>query len=224
MTISTKSPRKTRANDTKAAPLRTRQKSAITRRRILDAAATEFSAKGYAGTRLEDIAARAEMKAGSLYYHFASREELVDEVLLYCMQWIYDQVRGAVIESDTDSPAEHLRIAIRAHLTAALKLGDYAAAHIRVVGQVPAELRRREFEVQKAYGAFWQKLFIRARDAGAIRDDIDFVAVRLLIVGALNWTIEWPRSAKRDLNKLGDTVEQLLFGGLQPQQPGKPRR
>jgi AcrR family transcriptional regulator len=41
--------------------------------KILDAAAEVFSEQGYAA-RLSDIAERAGMKAGSLYYHFDSRE------------------------------------------------------------------------------------------------------------------------------------------------------
>jgi AcrR family transcriptional regulator len=53
---------------------------ARTRRRILDAAAEVFSEQGY-GARLSDIAERAGMKTGSLYYHFDSREDLVAEVL-----------------------------------------------------------------------------------------------------------------------------------------------
>src|SRR5471030_1580798 len=57
------------------------RKSEITRQRILDAAARVFSEQGYSGTRLTDIAARAGMKAGSLYYHFDSRETLIDAVM-----------------------------------------------------------------------------------------------------------------------------------------------
>ncbi|ORB76440.1 hypothetical protein BST46_30110, partial [Mycobacterium timonense] len=52
-----------------------------TRARILDSAALIFRNKGYAGTRLSDVAAAANTQAGSLYYHFPSREELVEEVL-----------------------------------------------------------------------------------------------------------------------------------------------
>jgi len=43
-----------------------------TRRQILDAAAKLLRQNGYASTSLRDIAAATGMKAGSLYYHFAS--------------------------------------------------------------------------------------------------------------------------------------------------------
>jgi AcrR family transcriptional regulator len=73
-------------------------KSARTRRRILDAAAEVFSEQGY-GARLSDIADRAAMKTGSLYYHFDSREDLVAEVLALGIDGSWDQVASALVRS-----------------------------------------------------------------------------------------------------------------------------
>ena len=52
-----------------------------TRRQILDAAAKLLRQNGYASTSLRDIAAATGMKAGSLYYHFASKEEIAETVM-----------------------------------------------------------------------------------------------------------------------------------------------
>lgn len=57
------------------------KRSVSSRQHILDVAAKLFRATGYTKTSLRDIGERAGMKAGSLYYHFASKEELVAEVL-----------------------------------------------------------------------------------------------------------------------------------------------
>jgi Transcriptional regulator len=57
-----------------------RNKVKNTREKILDAAAALFSRQGYNGTALRDIAAALDMKAGSLYYHFDSKEQLVLEI------------------------------------------------------------------------------------------------------------------------------------------------
>ncbi len=48
-----------------------------TRTRILDASRDLFVEQGYAGTSVRDIADRLGMTKGSLYYHFASKEELL---------------------------------------------------------------------------------------------------------------------------------------------------
>ena len=49
--------------------------------RIIDEAAALFLERGYAATSLRGIAAAAGMKAGSLYYHFESKEALFQAIL-----------------------------------------------------------------------------------------------------------------------------------------------
>ncbi len=51
--------------------------SAETRTRLLRAAADEFAARGYDGTRVADIAAAAGVSNGALYSHFGSKAELL---------------------------------------------------------------------------------------------------------------------------------------------------
>jgi AcrR family transcriptional regulator len=51
--------------------------AADTRERLLGAAADVFAAKGYAGTRVADIASSAGVSNGALYSHFTSKAELL---------------------------------------------------------------------------------------------------------------------------------------------------
>ena len=51
------------------------------RDRILEEAAALFVRQGYRETTLRDIAAAAGMKAGSIYYHFDAKDELLAAVL-----------------------------------------------------------------------------------------------------------------------------------------------
>src|SRR5213592_3475696 len=71
-------------------------KSERTRKRILDGAAEVLAERGYADARLADIAARAGMQAGSLYYHFSSRDELVGEILRLGIENSWNLVAQAV--------------------------------------------------------------------------------------------------------------------------------
>jgi AcrR family transcriptional regulator len=48
-----------------------------TRRRILDVATELFNERGYSGTSIRDITERLGMTKGALYYHFASKDELL---------------------------------------------------------------------------------------------------------------------------------------------------
>jgi len=60
---------------------RKRLPSALRIEQILDAALQAFSARGYADTRMEDIARGAGLSKGGLYVHFASKEEVLQALL-----------------------------------------------------------------------------------------------------------------------------------------------
>jgi AcrR family transcriptional regulator len=51
-----------------------------TRRRILAVALELFAAQGYAGTSIRDITERMGLTKAALYYHFASKEQILDAV------------------------------------------------------------------------------------------------------------------------------------------------
>jgi hypothetical protein len=56
-------------------------KSEKSRQSVLEAAAKLFRQQGYSATTLRQIASLAEIKAGSIYYYFDSKEAILDEVL-----------------------------------------------------------------------------------------------------------------------------------------------
>ena len=64
----------------RAAPARTRDPAAM-RRRILEAATSEFAEHGYGGARVERISRRARTVDRSLYYYFGNKEGLFRAVL-----------------------------------------------------------------------------------------------------------------------------------------------
>ncbi|HRN67669.1 MAG TPA: TetR/AcrR family transcriptional regulator [Promineifilum sp.] len=61
------------ADSDKTTPLRD---PGSTKARILDAALSTFSRKGYHDTRLDDIVDESETSKGAIYFHFANKERL----------------------------------------------------------------------------------------------------------------------------------------------------
>lgn len=192
------------------------KKSDATRQRIVDAAAKVFRDKGYAGARLTDIAAAADMQAGSLYYHFASRDELVEEVLRVGVKHTVDFVRRAVDDLPASASAsDRLRTALTAHLLTVLEIGDYTSANIRIFGQVPEDIRRKHLTDQRRYGAYFRRLFKAARDAGEIRHDVDLSVIRMLVFGALNWSVEWFDASRGvSAEEVAAEFSAMVFEGL----------
>ena len=56
-------------------------KSERTRGDILAAAARLFRHEGYYATTMRDIAQESGIEAGSIYYHFGSKDQILSEVL-----------------------------------------------------------------------------------------------------------------------------------------------
>jgi TetR/AcrR family transcriptional regulator, cholesterol catabolism regulator len=192
-------------------------KSDRTRRRILDAAARTFRRSGYASVTLKDIAHEAGLQAGSLYYHFDTKEALVEEVLAVGVDGAIAATRDAVAALGPGAdPLARLRAAIAAHLRVVLSDGAYASANLRILGQVPDAVRRRHLELQRAYGAFWRTLFAQAVEAGAIRADLDLSVVRMLALGALNWSVEWYRDGLRSVAEIAAHASTMILDGLAP--------
>ncbi|MFC3894741.1 TetR/AcrR family transcriptional regulator [Lentzea rhizosphaerae] len=70
-----------------------------TRARILEAAAAEFGAKGYAATRTSDIAARAGVNKQLISYYFGGKEGLYKEI---ATSWHNDAAEMASQEQPLD--------------------------------------------------------------------------------------------------------------------------
>jgi TetR/AcrR family transcriptional regulator, acrAB operon repressor len=60
---------------------RTKEEAEITRQNLLATALQVFSRKGYAETRLEDIAAEARVTRGAIYHHFGSKADLYNAMV-----------------------------------------------------------------------------------------------------------------------------------------------
>ncbi len=69
-------------------------KESNSRERILDGAAEEFAAAGFAGARIDRIARRTRLNVRMIYYHFGSKKGLYRAVL----ESIYEQM-SAILEA-----------------------------------------------------------------------------------------------------------------------------
>jgi TetR/AcrR family transcriptional regulator len=67
-----------------------------TRASILAAAEVLFAEKGFAATRLEDVAENVGIRRASIVYYFKDKRELYDAVLADVFQELYDRVAAAI--------------------------------------------------------------------------------------------------------------------------------
>lgn len=185
------------------------------RRRVLDQAARLFRQHGYSETSLRDIAAACDMKTASLYYHFASKEELVAEVLDTGVTTVSDEVRRSVEALGSNAaPADRLHTAITAHLRALLELDDYTGANIRIFGHVPPRVRAATMAHRARYEDWWSLMLDDAAAQGAIRPGTDLRLLRLLLLGAMNWSVEWHRPQRDSVDAIACSLTGMAIQGV----------
>jgi AcrR family transcriptional regulator len=180
--------------------------------RILDAAARLFRAQGFQGTSVRDIVRAVDMLPGSLYYHFATKEDLLAEVYAEGVRRISARVRAA-IEPLAD-PWARLQAACVAHLEAILEDDDYAQVVIRVrPGDAPAA-QPRLVGLRDEYEALLSRL---VADLPLPRGT-DRRTLRLMLLGALNWSQTWYRPGRDSPKTIARRFVALLQQPLNPKE------
>jgi len=190
-------------------------KAGETRTKILDSAARLFREKGYAAVSLRAIAASQEMQGGSLYYHFDSKEQIVTEILNIGIELVRVAVEFALsMLPEGTSHAEIIRTAIRVHLSALLEHSDYTSANVRIFGQVPASVQAGNLEVRARYEDCWKRILEDARRDGVLRADTDLNVTRLMLIGAMNASLEWFDPERGSVDQLATRLADNVLNGI----------
>jgi len=214
--------------DGRAAVQKKAPNAAVSRHLILDVAAGLFAEKGFAETTMRQIAAKAGMQAGSVYYHFASKEQIFGEILTIAMRTIYTAVRGKVDDLGSEATAHDcLHAAIRAHLTVLYSNVHYTSLSGNFWGQLPVEVTQTTLPDRTVYEEYWNWLLRDAWAAGALNRGLSVPLVRPLILGSLNRTVTWFDPNRGNLYDLIATVLVMLDGiwaQLTPSRPSSGRR
>lgn len=187
-----------------------------TREQILSCAARLFRSQGYAAVTLREIAKSIGMTTGSLYYHFASKEDIVREILEQGHTRTYRQVKGAVdaVGSDADCSLI-LRTAIYKHIECLLGEDSFPSANTRIFAHVPLEVRSPTLMNRHKYELYWVGLIRECQRRGGIREDFDPQMLSLLLFGAMNWTLEWYKPGRHSIDGIASDLAKLVLSGGQ---------
>lgn len=191
------------------------KRSQQTRQRILDAAAMWLNRDGLAMMSLQDLANEVGLQTASFYYHFPSKDALIEEVMEIGIQVVYEDVRASLERLGPDaSYRERVHAGIRAHLASVLTHGDYTSANLRNFPLAPESMREKNLAIRRKYAELWRKLLADAQRAGEIAPGIDLTIIRLTLIGALNWSSEWFNPRKKSVDTIAEVVCNMLFDGI----------
>jgi AcrR family transcriptional regulator len=198
-------------------PLRRKraEKSQARREAILAAALDEFTERGFASTRMDDVARRAGVGKGTIYLHFKDKEALFQQLVITMLGPIVAQVQGL---PDKDVPVR----AVLERLSALFVEEIYATKRRQVLRLIMAEGPRfpqlAEFYyrhvVEPASGVL-RRLLERANARDELRDprlaEFPQLVIAPGLVGII-WSTLFDRFAPLDMAGLMRAHLDLLFG------------
>jgi AcrR family transcriptional regulator len=174
------------------------------RAELLATAAEVFASQGYSATTIRQVADAAGMLGGSLYYHFDSKEAMVDEILstfLDEMWAAYDRVLDANLGARDTLEAivvESFR-SIDRHRPAVV-IYQNEAKHLTA-----GERFRYLLDSDRRFEDMWTALLERGVDEGVFRADLDrgliYRFIRDTVWVAANWYRRGGRLSPDDIAK-----------------------
>jgi AcrR family transcriptional regulator len=182
--------------------------------RILDAAVEVFSAKGYHGTLVDEIAAEAETSKGGVYFHFPNKQAIFLALLDRLADMLRDRVEAA-IKNQAD-PVLRAETALRVVLETFG--GHRRLARLFMVEALGAgpQFNARMMDIRAEFADLIRMHLDQAVARGAI-PPLDTATAATAWFGAINEVVtHWALSERPGrLEDAYPTVRALLLRGIQ---------
>jgi TetR/AcrR family transcriptional regulator, cholesterol catabolism regulator len=186
------------------------------RQHLLQGAAKLFRRKGYGATTTRDIAAAVGMHSGSPFYHFKSKNALLYAVMEEGMRSALERQNHAVRQAQsgiqaTIAPLAQMRLLVRAHFDVLLGAGnDFIPVMLYEARSLKPHQRSALARLQTDYEAAWAPVLEALHADGRLNAPLGLA--RLLIFGALNWSVQWfDRKKPASLDNLTDAAMGLFI-------------
>jgi AcrR family transcriptional regulator len=187
-----------------------------TRRRLYEAAVTLIAEQGFSATTVDEIAERAGVAKGTVYYNFAGKNDLFEELLRDGVRLLTESLRQAA--RDTVAAGGSRKAALDAIVGAGLA---FIACHPSFTQLYVAEVWRTNrpwqatlVTVREEVVAVLENVLREAVEAGELdrRTDVPLTASAvfgMVLVAALDWQAFQPG---RDIDEVHAALSRLLQG------------
>ena len=181
---------------------------------LVNAAARLFRRKGFGATSTRDMASAVGMHSGSPFYHFKSKGALLYAVMDEGMRSAIARQTTALQAAAQSAPdtAALLRVLIRNHFDVLLGSGsDFIPVMLYESRSITAKQRASLTKLRGDYESVWEPVLKVLHSEGRLVCPVKLA--RLLIFGALNWSVQWFDVKKgASLDQLADAAVALFIG------------
>ncbi|MCV7283650.1 TetR family transcriptional regulator KstR2 [Mycolicibacterium flavescens] len=181
---------------------------------LLELAATMFAERGLRATTVRDIADSAGILSGSLYHHFSSKEQMVDEVLRNFLDWLFGRYQEIV---DTEpNPLERLKGLFMASFEAI----EHRHAQVVIYQDEAKRLSGQDRfsyvdERNRQQRKMWLDLLNQGVEEGYFRPDIDVDLVYRFIRDTTWVSVRWYQpGGPLTAEEVGRQYLAIVLGGI----------
>jgi AcrR family transcriptional regulator len=180
---------------------------ALKRDRILHEAADLFYERGYTQTSVDALAERMGATKPFVYYHFASKSEILIEI---CERGTADALLAIQRALEvSDSVMARFEAFVREFTRIALTNHVFVAIYFREEFNLPEEARERINQMRKTINRKFQNLLSEGKDSGEF--DIEDPGMSALVIsGMSSYAFAWYRDKGRlDLDRVTEHIVQM---------------
>ena len=163
----------------------------MVRRAVLEAAAELFAERGYGGTTLRDVANVLGMSRPALYYHFESKEKIL-EAIVEELTLATERQLATIAKEDGADPEVALRLVMESTTQWLLNHQIFFRVLDRSEAELPPDVRASNEVSKKTILEYFVRIIERGIAVGKFRP-IDPHVAALAISGMRNWAAWWFR-------------------------------
>jgi TetR/AcrR family transcriptional regulator, cholesterol catabolism regulator len=181
---------------------RTRRR-ADTRQRLFEAAVELIAEQGFSATTVDDIALRAKVAKGTVYYNFASKTVLFEELLRHGIGLLTDEFRAAVAGKP---PREAIAALVRAQLEYIRRYKAFAQLLLSEMWRTNREWQQTLVLLREQAVEVIAETIQAGVDSGDLPADLDVRVASSALFGvglvvAVDWLVFQPERSIEDVEE-----------------------
>ncbi|WP_175412362.1 TetR/AcrR family transcriptional regulator [Streptomyces sp. TRM64462] len=187
-----------------------------TRTKLYEAAVTLIAEQGFSATTVDEIAERAGVAKGTVYYNFKSKTELFEELLRHGVGLLTASLRAAADETAArgGTRVEALDAMIRAGLVFIDRYPAFTQLYVAELWRTNRAWQSTLLVVREEAVAVVETVLRDAVAEGELSDDIDIpltaaALVGMVLVAALDWQAF---QRERSIDDVHAALSRLLHG------------
>ncbi|WP_327694293.1 TetR/AcrR family transcriptional regulator [Streptomyces sp. NBC_00459] len=187
-----------------------------TRQKLYEAAVTLIAEQGFSATTVDEIAERAGVAKGTVYYNFASKSVLFEELLRHGVELLTASLREAAERTDREggTKVDALDAMIRAGLLFISRYPAFTQLYVAELWRTNRTWQSTLMVVRQQAVAVVEDVLREAVAGGELSDEIDIqltaaALVGMVLVAALDWQSFQP---ERSLDDVHSALSRLLQG------------